>query len=157
MLNFKIEGIGEIEIQNLVLDMNGTICLDGKLIEGVFQRLEKLKSILEIFLISADTFGTATDLAKALKINLIKLDLDSSEIEQKKKFIDSLDVSKTIAIGNGQNDSEMLKKAHIGIGIIGKEGIMIDSLLNAKVIVTSPIDALDLILFPKRLTATLRR
>jgi phospholipid-transporting ATPase len=30
--------------------------------------------------------------------------------------------SKTLAIGDGVNDVAMIQKAHVGIGIMGKEG-----------------------------------
>ena len=35
MIHYKIPGRGELEIENIVLDYNGTIAVDGKIIEGV--------------------------------------------------------------------------------------------------------------------------
>jgi len=155
-LILEIKNFGQLEIQNLVLDMNGTIACDGKLIPGILDRINTLKHSLKIFLISADTFGTANEIANYLGISLFKLNPSQIESDQKEAFVESLNAKNTIAFGNGRNDIKMLKKARIGIGIIGSEGMAAEVLANATIIVSSPLDAFDLLLYPKRLLATLR-
>jgi soluble P-type ATPase len=61
-----------------------------------------------------------------------------------------------VAFGNGANDVGMLRLTTIGIAIITSEGVAPRALQAADVLVQSPIDALDLLLYPKRLIATLR-
>jgi len=156
MLLLETKSFGKIEVQNLVLDMNGTIACDGKLIPGIQERIQHLKEFIHIYLVSADTFGTAQLIAEDLGIHVHKLDQTISESEQKAFFLESLNAAYTVAIGNGQNDIKMLKIAKIGIGIIGPEGMAAELLLSAKIIVNSPLDALDLLIKPKRLLATLR-
>jgi len=156
MLTLEIKNLGRIDIQNLVLDMNGTITCDGKLIDGIYERIQSLKKLLDIYIISADTFGTAKKIAEQLGVKRIQLNASSRESKQKAAFVDSLNPKMTIVIGNGQNDVRMLKIARIGIGVIGSEGMIADLFSSAKIIVTSPIDALELLLQPKRLIATLR-
>ncbi|HKJ46485.1 MAG TPA: hypothetical protein VJ991_11715, partial [Balneolales bacterium] len=58
--------------------------------------------------------------------------------------------------GNGRNDRLMLDEAAVGIAVIQKEGASFQSLQAADVICTNIIDALELLVYPKRLTATLR-
>ena len=70
-----------------------------------------------------------------------------------------LDLGKenTVAIGNGANDSLMIKSAHLGIVVIGNEGAAIETLINSDIVCTNIFDALDLLLNSKRIVATLRK
>jgi soluble P-type ATPase len=55
MIELDIPGKGELGITNLVMDLNGTIATDGEIIEGVAERLHRLSSYLDIFIVTADT------------------------------------------------------------------------------------------------------
>ncbi|MGC8790802.1 MAG: HAD hydrolase family protein, partial [Desulfurella sp.] len=68
----------------------------------------------------------------------------------------SIGLSNLVAIGNGKNDSLMLKYAKLGICVIGKEGANIEALQNSDIVVCDIVSALELLLYPKRLIATLR-
>jgi soluble P-type ATPase len=61
-----------------------------------------------------------------------------------------------IAFGNGRNDVAMLRVAAIGVAILAGEGVAIDALQAADVLALGPVDAIDLVLKPKRLISTLR-
>jgi soluble P-type ATPase len=50
----------------------------------------------------------------------------------------------------------MLKEAALGIGVIQAEGAAVEAILAADLVTTSVLDALDLLIHPLRLTATLR-
>jgi len=63
---------------------------------------------------------------------------------------------RVVAVGNGQNDIPMMRSASLGIAVLGPEGLCTELLRVADVVVTSITDALDLLLEPRRLTATLR-
>jgi len=52
-------GFKTLEIQFLVLDYNGTLGKDEKLIPGVKEYLISLSKDFEIHLVTADTFGMA--------------------------------------------------------------------------------------------------
>ena len=75
---------------------------------------------------------------------------------QKKDYVKRLGADKVITFGNGNNDRKMLKVSRIGIAVCMKEGCAIDAITSADILVTSAIDALDLLLHPKRCKATLR-
>jgi len=157
MLEIKIPGYKTLNIQHLVLDFNGTIAKEGKLIEGVKEKLDKISGIIEVHILTADTFGTVRDEFSGNEINIEIIDENQRSIDYKKEFIKSLGKESVIAIGNGNNDAKMLKTAELGIAIIGGEGAAINSLWNAEVAVNSIMDALNLITNKKRLIATLRR
>ncbi len=62
-----------------------------------------------------------------------------------------------IAFGNGRNEVGMLRLAAIGVAILAGEGVAIAALQAADVLALGPVEAIDLVLKPKRLIATLRR
>ena len=75
---------------------------------------------------------------------------------QKLELVRKLGAGSTIAIGNGANDAEMLKGAAIWIAVIGREGASAKALQAADVVVKDIGDALNCLLNPQRLVATLR-
>lgn len=136
--------------------MNGTIALDGELLEGVEERLQKLSTKLDIRIITADTHGGASRLDKYPWAN-VHMVAKGAEDSQKAALVRELGSFQTVAIGNGSNDVAMLKEAGLGICVLGPEGTSVEAVLNSKVFVPNIIDALDLLLTPNRLVATLRK
>ena len=78
------------------------------------------------------------------------------EWDVKGEYVDMLGAEKVIALGNGKNDRRMLKAARIGVAVCLKEGCATEAITSADILVISPVDALDLLLKPKRCKATLR-
>lgn len=157
LLQFDIPGRKKYNISNLVLDYNGTIACDGKVLKQVKEKLAHLSRNLDIYILTADTFGTVRDEFIDSPVNIVIIGDNSTGIEFKKKFIEKIDQEKTIAFGNGANDVEMLKNAELGILVIGAEGSATESLINSNLVINDIIDGLNLLLYPKRLIATLRR
>ncbi|HII59510.1 TPA: HAD family hydrolase [Methanocaldococcus jannaschii] len=146
----------------ILLDLNGTIATDGKIKEGVKERLTILKERAEIYILSADTFGTLNDIAKSLNVKGMKVDREKygSEKIAKLKILEELKKEnpnkKIIAIGNGNNDELLLKNADLGICVIGDEGAWSKTILSSDIVVKDINDALDLLLNENRLKATSR-
>ncbi len=156
MIELSIPGRGDVVLRNVVLDVNGTLATDGVLIEGVAERLQALREHLSIYLLTADTHGRQAAIDAQLGMAAERLQR-GSEREQKADFVNRLGATVTVAVGNGSNDVGMLREAAIGIAVIGAEGLNTEALMSADVVCTSILDALDLLLKPKRLIATLRR
>jgi len=156
MIEIDIPSRGVLSLRHLVLDLNGTIALDGKLLPGVSQRIQKLNSLLDTWLLSADTQGTLSNLAAGLKVKAKRLD-PGDEAGQKRAFIEGLGAEGVVAVGNGANDALMLRRAALGIAILGLEGLSSECLAASDLVVAGIESALDLLLFPRRLLATLRR
>ena len=57
MIEIDIPGKGIYRLDHLVLDVSGTIACDGVLISGVSERVAKLRSFMEVHLLTADTHG----------------------------------------------------------------------------------------------------
>ena len=156
MKEITIPGRGNYRLRHLVLDLNGTIALDGKIIEGVEERLNQLSSILNICIVTADTYGSARQLEENLGIKIYRIER-GKEDAQKLTLVQELGKENTTCIGNGSNDASMLRECILGICIAGQEGASIEAVTKSDLIVANINDALDLLLKPTRLIATLRR
>lgn len=156
MLSIDIPGRGLYEFSNLVLDMNGTLAVDGIIPEGVLERIKILSEVLHVYLITADTHGRLESQKDKIHARIKRI-FPPGEALQKADFIESIGVSASVAIGNGSNDVEMLKKAKLGIAVIGGEGCAVDAIEAADIVVSKAEDALDLLINTNRLVATLRK
>lgn len=74
----------------------------------------------------------------------------------KMNYVDRLGAARTVCIGNGRNDAMMLKKAALGIAVVQDEGAAAAAVLSADVVAPDILSAIDLVVRPLRLTATLR-
>ncbi len=137
---------------HLVLDFTGTLALDGVLLPGVADLVNRLAASLQIHVLTADTFGQAIDQLAGLPVEctIVGCGQDKADIVQ------ALHGSGVIAVGNGRNDVPLFRSADLSIAVIGKEGAAASLLGVADVVVTNILDGLELLLHPKRLTATLR-
>ena len=155
MLEINIPGAKPLLLSHLILDYNGTLACDGSLLEGVAARLEILAKPLEIHIVTADTFGSVRAQIAGLPVQLTVIPPEN-QAQAKANYIDILGPSNSVAIGNGRNDSLMLKKAALGIAVVQTEGAATAALMAADLVTPGVIDALDLLLYPDRLRATLR-
>ncbi len=155
MIELEIPGEKKLILKYLVSDFTGTLSVDGELIPRVKEKLNQVAQFLEIYILTADTFGRAKNALEGakVKIHLLK---PGNEDSQKEEFVKNLGSENVIAFGNGKNDRKLVKTARIGVTVILNEGCAVETLLNSDIVVKSPLDALDLILNPKRLIAVLR-
>jgi len=155
MLYYNIPGRGKIEIENVVMDYNGTIAVDGKIVEGVKGLIQKLKDCVNVYILTADTYGTARNECKDLGVNVMTFPNENAGI-YKKEIVRKLGGNKTLCIGNGYNDIPMFKESILTIAVIEGEGACSKLILNADIVTKSIIDAIELILNENRMKATLR-
>lgn len=155
MLTIEIPGWRTLCLAHLVLDYNGTLALDGRVLPGVVERLERLCPGLEAHVLTADTFGTVRQALQnvSCKVSVIPV---ANQARAKEAYLTELDPTKCTAIGNGRNDALMLKTAGLGIALVQEEGAAAVTVAAADVVCTSILHALDLLLNPLRLAATLR-
>lgn len=155
MLEIAIPGFGDVKLHHLVSDFTGTLSFDGKLMAGVEERLNELAKSLDIHVLTSDSFGTARAELKNIKCETHVLEGEYHDL-QKEEYVEKLSAISTVAFGNGNNDRKMLRVSRIGITVTEKEGSAVDILMAGDVHVTSIMSGLDLLLYPKRLKATLR-
>lgn len=154
MLTIKIPGREEMTLSHLILDYNGTIAEDGFIIEGIAHRLEALRKDLRIYVITADTHGTAAKRCEGLPLEVKTF--PTTEVGEIKASEARKLTGGVVTIGNGFNDIQMSDVADLSICVIGKEGCCGALLTHCDIVVTCIHDALDLLLKTDRVRATLR-
>ena len=154
MITIQIPGREPLTLSHLVLDYNGTIAEDGNIIEGIRPRLAQLSKNIAIYVITADTHGTAAKKCADLPLQVLTFpttEVGKIKAEEVRKLSGGV-----VTVGNGFNDIQMSDAADLAICVMGTEGCCSALIAHTDVTVTSIEAALDLLLIPGRLRATLR-
>ncbi len=155
-MTIEIPNYKNVTITDIVCDYNGTIAKDGVVLPEIKSLFTQLSRDYTLHVITADTFGSVKAQLEGYGAQIEILTSDDHTAE-KASFVASLGADRCAAMGNGNNDSEMLKTAAIGIAVLGDEGCSKETLFGADIVCQNSADALALFLEPKRLIATLRR
>ncbi len=156
MFKLKIPGFGDLRIRYIVLDLNGTIAVDGRIDEEFVYLARTVKQIYSIKYVIL-TAGTRTIPQNAINdLNAEIFVISGDEAKAKKLKVIELGATEVCAVGNGANDELMLKVARLGICVVGEEGASPKALVSSDIVVKDIKDAMKLFLHPKRLLATLR-
>ena len=155
MLKVTIPGRQELILNYIILDFNGTMALEGILLPGVAEKLNQLAEIIQVHVLTADTFGTVKESCQGIRCSVQVL-IEEPGNREKLKFISRLGAEHCVTVGNGVNDTLMLEGSALGIVVLGPEGTSSKALLAADVAVPGILEGLDLLLYPRRLVATLR-
>lgn len=155
MIEIVIPGFCHLRLQHLVLDYNGTLARDGKLLPRVAGLLRLSAKKVQIHIVTADTFGLAAKQLSGLPAEL-KILPPASQAEAKLALIAKLGRQSVVAIGNGRNDRKMVKAAALGIAVVQGESAATQTIMAADICAPNIHAALELLLKPDRLKATLR-
>jgi soluble P-type ATPase len=159
-ITINIPRFGARQIRTVVSDYTGTLSRGGQLVTGVRSRLISLARLIDIVILTSDSFGTAQEQLKGIPHHIGRLSEDNRADIQKKQLVERYDLKYVAAFGNGNNDRMLLKtvKASGGLSIAvdNGEGCALDALLNAHMFIVGSVNALDLLLEPTRCKATLR-
>jgi len=182
-ISVEIPGFATLNIKALCTDYTGTLALEGSLIEGVKPRFRILAEMLDIFVVTSDTRGTARielstvlplrgleDGARATEtqefVTIIKPKGSKAHDLQKKLYLTEIIRQRQIALknvvvlGNGRNDVKWLRKVHerggLAIAVDVGEGCSVEAMNSAHIFISGICNALDLLLDTDRLKGTLR-
>jgi soluble P-type ATPase len=86
MIELNIPGRGRLQLEHLVCDVNGTLAVDGQLIEGLARPLRNLRDRLELHLITADTHGRQATIDQQLGLRAVRLH-PGDEAGQKAEYV----------------------------------------------------------------------
>lgn len=121
MIELNIPGRDAMQLEHLVMDVNGTLATDGRLLTRLVRPILNVKSRLAVHLITADTYGKQGDIDFALGLQAVRLARED-QAQQKAEYVKSLGADRVVAIGNGANDALMLKEAALGIACWARKG-----------------------------------
>jgi soluble P-type ATPase len=159
MIRLNIPGFGLREISRVISDYTGTHAFAGALRPGVKTRLAQLADLVEVHILTSDTFGTAKRELGELPVTLHLLSGERHD-EQKRAYVLELEPKSVAAFGNGNNDRLLLKSVRdaggLAIAVDNGEGCAIDTIVAANIFVHGSENALDLLLDGNRCKATLR-
>jgi soluble P-type ATPase len=155
MIELAIPGFGDLKLRHLVLDYNGTLSCDGVLLDGVREALASLAEHVQIHVLTADTFGSAAASLAGLPCTLKVLPA-ADQAQAKAEYVRALGAGGCAAVGNGRNDRLMLKESALGMAVVQEEGAAVETLLAARLVFRDIRRALEALLHPLRLTASLR-
>ena len=153
-MTYDIPGQAQFTIDTIILDLNGTLSVGGKVPDGVKARLKQLKDKgFNIVFFTGNTRNDADDLAAQLDIEW----RFAKNAEDKKSLALDLRPEVCASIGNGLIDLELMKVVKLRIVTLQAEGVHLQTLLNSDIVIPTINDALDLFIDEQRLIATLRK
>jgi P-type E1-E2 ATPase len=156
MIELNIPGRGLLRLEHLVCDLNGTLAVDGQLLEGMPRLLKNLSDRLSIHVLTANTRRNRETIELQLGLSLHTIPR-GEETQSKAAYVRQLGAETVIAVGQGANDAAMLREAAIGICVLSKEGTSVATLQSADLFVPDIYTAFELIEKPLRLVASLRQ
>ena len=134
MIELNIPGRGLIQLEHLVSDINGTIAVDGHLINGTPRMINDIRDRLDVHLLTADTHGFQSQIERNLNLQAVRIQ-PGSEGDQKAAYVNEIGAENVIALGQGANDAAMLKSAAVGICLLSAEGTAVETLTSADLVV----------------------
>jgi soluble P-type ATPase len=153
-----IPGFGQRVIHAVVSDYTGTLSCHGKLTPGVRPLLRRLSKLVDLKIVTADTYGTAREQLRGIAVPHM-LVRKRQDVE-KRDFVKRFDLKNVAALGNGNNDRLLLRAVSeaggLTMAVDNGEGCALDALRHAHVFILGAANALTLLLNPAALKATLR-
>lgn len=155
MIAVAVPGFGQLCIEHLVCDYNGTLAADGVLLPGVAEALRGVAGEVAVHVVTADTFGRAAEQLEGLPLRLVVLPSELQS-EAKAEYVARLGAERVMALGNGRNDAAMLRAARLGVALIQTECAATAALAAADLVATDVLAAVAMLHEPRRLVAALR-
>ena len=156
MIEIIYHGDKKRSIETMVIDFNGTLAVDGKLVPGVKKKLMELSKMVKIVVLTGDTYGTVEKQMTGIGVDTLRFINGDAGIK-KQEYVFNINPELTAVIGNGYNDLMMSEAAGISVAVIGDEGCYGKLIEKADIVVLDIHRALDLFLHPARIKATLNK
>ena len=151
------------EMEEVVEKFNASISFDARLYaQDIKGSMAHCRMLAKQGIISEEDssqiLGALAEIKREMDRGEISLDEMHEDIHTlvEKVLVEKIGPDAVVAMGNGRNDQLMLKAAGVGVAVILGEGASSETLMAADVVCTSILSALDLLLNPLRLIATLR-
>ncbi len=154
MITILRPGREPLQIEFILVDFEGTLAADRRVHPKAKDKISLLSKRTKIFVLTTGSREVVEETLRRVNVEVVVFPEAEASVA-KRDLIKRLGEAHTVAIGNGVDDSPMIEAAGLGIGVIGKEGASGEVLRKADVVVTTILDALDLLLKPLRQKATL--
>ena len=142
MIEIAIPGAKTLRLSTAIIDFNGTLAQDGRLLDGVADRLRTLAASIEIHVATGDTHGNARDVLSELPVQ-VHIMPSEGQRGAKRTFLGAIGADRVVAIGNGFNDGDLLEHAALSIAVLSGEGGAPETLFAADVAFWTAIEHAD--------------
>src|SRR5260221_5751646 len=104
MIELNIPSRSVLRLAHVVLDVNGTIAKDGRLLDKVAKPLSGLRDRLTVHLLTADTYGKQDNIDLMLGMRATRLKA-GNEAAQKAHYVPQLGAEAVVATGQVPNNA----------------------------------------------------
>jgi len=154
MISIERPGQGNLEIEFILIDFEGTLASDRRVHPKAKDKINLLSKRTKIYILAKGEKEGVEESLRRVKAEIFYL-TEGDFSRRKLDLLRQLGPTRTVAIGNGVDDAPMIEEAGLGICIISKEGTSVEAMKRADVVVSNILDALDFLLKPLRQKATL--
>ncbi|MCJ7747592.1 MAG: hypothetical protein MUP27_07590 [Desulfobacterales bacterium] len=154
MIIIERPGQGNLEIEFVLIDFEGTVASDRRVHPKAKDKINLLSKRTKIYILAKGEKEGVEESLRRVKAEIFWLP-EGDFSRRKLDLLRQLGATRTVAIGNGVDDAPMIEEAGLGICIISKEGTSAEAMKRADVVVSNILDALDFLLKPLRQKATL--
>ena len=154
MIFIERPGQGNLEIEFILIDFEGTLALDRRVHPKAKDKINLLSKRAKIYILTKEEKEHAEEVLRKVKAEIIYL-TEGESSQKKLDLLRQLGANRTVAIGNGADDVPMIEEAGLGICVLGKEGTFSEAIKKADVVFMNILDTLDFLLKPLRQKATL--
>ena len=153
-MKYTVPGTGEMVINTIILDLNGTLSVNGQISDDAKRLITELKTKgVEVVLFTGNQRGTADRLCSELGITFQKCKNSQEKAADSKKFPKET----TAAIGNARIDIGTFENAIVSIATLQAEGIHTGILAHVDIVVPSIENALELFLDADSFASTMKK
>lgn len=154
MIIIQRPGFEPMEIENILIDFEGTLAQDRRVNPKAKDKINLLSKRTKIYIFTTQDKDTVEKVLKKIRAEIIFLK-EGESTQGKLDLLSNLNAKNSVFIGNGEDDKEVMKDVAFGIAVIGKEGASVETIKMADILFFNMIDALDFLLKPLRQKATL--
>ncbi|MCX8118551.1 MAG: hypothetical protein N3G78_11535 [Desulfobacterota bacterium] len=154
MISIQRPAQAALEIDTLLIDLEGTLAADGRIHPKAKDKINLLSKRVKIYIFLKDRREKIEERLRTVKAERIYLETGGST-QGKLDLLRKLDPQRTVVIGNGVDDGPLFEEAGFSICVIGREGASGEALRKADLVVTDILHGLDFLLKPLRQQATL--
>ncbi len=154
MISIERPGQGNLEIDFILIDFEGTLALDRRVHPKAKDKINLLSKRTKIYILAKGEKEQVIEVMRKVKAEIIHF-AEGDASARKLNLLRQLGANRTVAIGNGQDDILMIEEAALGICVISREGTAAETIQKADAVVSNILDALDFLLKPIRQKATL--
>jgi soluble P-type ATPase len=154
MIAIQRQGREPVEIEFILMDFEGTLASDRRVHPKAKDKINLLSKRTKIYILTRGEKEVVSEVLKKVKAEIVYLP-EEGTYEKKLDLLRQLGPTRTVAIGNGVDDVQMIEEAGLSLCIMGKEGTSVEAMVKADLVFTNILDALDFLLKPLRQKATL--